>query len=68
MHDRSPLRRGRYVTIRPLHPTDYDRLYEIAMLSDAGSRRAEGGVAEGRVSLEPVVVGPPSETLGVVRR
>ena len=36
--DVSPVRRGRHVTLRPLHPSDYDALFEIALFTDAGSR------------------------------
>jgi [ribosomal protein S5]-alanine N-acetyltransferase len=36
--DVSPVRRGRHVTIRPLHPNDYTPLYDLALFTDAGSR------------------------------
>lgn len=45
MDDLSPVRRGRHVTIRPLRPTDYTALHEIALFTDSGSRwRLHGGV------------------------
>jgi RimJ/RimL family protein N-acetyltransferase len=34
----APIRRGRHVTVRPLHPGDYGPLFEIALFTDAGSR------------------------------
>lgn len=35
--DGSPIRRGRHVTLRPVHPDDYGPLYETALFTDAGS-------------------------------
>lgn len=36
--DVSPVRVGRHVTIRPIHPNDYTPLYDMALFTDAGSR------------------------------